>query len=80
MKDNFRHDVLGAIERLDSWIEKNSWRGWDPFDIRGLPIFLKIARLPQSFPYSYAKGIVFNQPRCTFHGFNQILFFPCCLK
>jgi hypothetical protein len=60
MKDNVEHDVLGAIERLDSWIEKNSWSGWDPYDIRGLPIFLKIARLPQSFPFNYIRGLVFK--------------------
>ena len=60
MKDNVGHDVLGAIERLDSWIEKNSWSGWDPFDIRGMYLLKKIDRLPSNFPSRVLKKIVFS--------------------
>jgi rhamnogalacturonyl hydrolase YesR len=60
MKDNVKHEVLGAIERLDSWIEKNSWSGWDPFDIRDTYILKKIDRLPSNLPFRVLKKIIFS--------------------
>ncbi len=30
-------EVIEAITKLDSWIERNGWAGYDPYDIRGQP-------------------------------------------
>ena len=33
------------IKKLDIWFEKQNFKGWDPYDIKGLDISLKIQRL-----------------------------------
>lgn len=33
--------IKESIYKLDKWIEKNGWAGYDPYDIQGLPLFLK---------------------------------------
>jgi len=30
-----------SIKKLDKWIKKNGWKGYDPYDIQELPLFLK---------------------------------------
>jgi len=35
-------DVIDSIERLDSWVERNGWAGYDPYDIKGQPLFVKL--------------------------------------
>ena len=60
MEYNNKRDLLCAIERIDSWIEKNSWSGWDPFDIRGMYLLKRIDRLPSNFPSRVLKKIVFS--------------------
>jgi len=32
--------INDALRRLDSWIEKNGWAGYDPYDIKGIKLFL----------------------------------------
>ena len=32
--------VAESIQRLHGWIEANGWAGYDPYDIRGHPLFL----------------------------------------
>lgn len=35
--------ILNSIKRLDLWIEKNGWSGWDPYDIKGKGWVIKLA-------------------------------------
>lgn len=37
MKEKIRKSIL----KLDKWIEKNGWAGYDPYDIQELPLFLE---------------------------------------
>ena len=40
----FRQQVLGSVNRLDTWVASNGWAGFDPHDIRGTPLFLFLGR------------------------------------
>lgn len=31
--------ALDSIRRLDRWLTQNGWAGYDPYDLRGLPLF-----------------------------------------
>jgi hypothetical protein len=37
--------IISSITKLDNWIEKNGWSGYDPYDIKALPWVLKLTRL-----------------------------------
>lgn len=37
--------VLQATEKLDHWVYANGWSGYDPFDILGTPIILRILKI-----------------------------------
>jgi len=37
--------LLNSITKLDNWIERNGWSGYDPYDIKSLPWVLKLTRL-----------------------------------
>lgn len=37
-----REEILTSIARLDSWVERNGWAGYDPFDVKGHPVILKL--------------------------------------
>lgn len=41
---DYRALAYQAVERLDDWIEENGWAGYDPFDIKGLPLTLYLQR------------------------------------
>lgn len=41
---NPREVALASVERLDGWLQENGWAGHDPFDIRGLPTFIRLHR------------------------------------
>jgi len=41
MKERY---VEALISKLDSWINKNGWAGYDPYDIMGLPLCIKLQR------------------------------------
>lgn len=34
--------VTHAVERLDAWLERNGWAGYDPYDFKGLPFFTRL--------------------------------------
>ncbi|MDD5681615.1 MAG: hypothetical protein PHI59_10310 [Candidatus Omnitrophica bacterium] len=40
-------NIINSIDKLDKWIEKNGWAGYDPYDIKGHPLFTK--RCPSYF-------------------------------
>jgi hypothetical protein len=40
--------VFEAIQRLDLWIMRNGWSGWDPYDIKENRFISKIVKLPPS--------------------------------
>ncbi len=33
-----------SVHALDEWISKNGWAGYDPYDIKGTPLFLKLQK------------------------------------
>jgi rhamnogalacturonyl hydrolase YesR len=37
--------VINSIQKLDNWLEKNGWAGFDPYDIKGHPMFLRLQQL-----------------------------------
>ena len=37
--------VIHSIQKLDNWLEKNGWAGYDPYDIKGHPMFLRLQQL-----------------------------------
>ena len=46
--------VVKAAVRLDQWFDHNGWAGWDPFDIKENPLYLKctagaLGRVPGAF-------------------------------
>ncbi|HUP32853.1 MAG TPA: hypothetical protein VM184_07450 [Gaiellaceae bacterium] len=40
-------DVEISVRRLARWIEVNGWEGYDPYDVRGTPLFRALHRLSQ---------------------------------
>jgi len=38
-------EIWDATNKLDSWIERNGWAGYDPYDIKELPTVIKITEL-----------------------------------
>ncbi|MBN1956146.1 MAG: hypothetical protein JW900_14005 [Anaerolineae bacterium] len=38
--------VRQSIDRLDGWLVNNGWAGYDPYDLPGLPAFIRPAGLP----------------------------------
>lgn len=36
--------ISEAMKKLDEWIQKNGWSGYDPYDVKGTPIFLVSTR------------------------------------
>ncbi|MHA1410281.1 MAG: hypothetical protein ACTSQY_08275 [Candidatus Odinarchaeia archaeon] len=37
-------NITKSVKLLDNWIEKNGWAGFDPYDIRGEQVFLKLQK------------------------------------
>jgi hypothetical protein len=37
--------IVHSIHKLDGWLEKNGWAGYDPYDIMGHPMWLKLSQL-----------------------------------
>ena len=37
-----REEVIDSIVRLDHWVDRNGWAGYDPFDVRGHPWIVRL--------------------------------------
>ena len=37
--------IVHSIQKLDDWLEKNGWAGFDPYDIKEHPVFLRLQQL-----------------------------------
>lgn len=48
--------VWDSISRLDGWLERNGWAGYDPYDILGTSFFLWLQRLAPDAPLP-ARGL-----------------------
>jgi len=42
--------IKNSIDCLDGWIDRCGWDGFDPFDIKGHPLFIKCAQTPVTLP------------------------------
>lgn len=71
-------EVAGSIQRLHGWIEANGWAGYDPYDIRGHPLFLhihdadKIISRLLRITLGYADAVFPVSLRKVFHVDKQI--------
>ena len=36
--------AIASVNIIEDWIEKNGWKGYDPFDIKGHPLFVKLCK------------------------------------
>jgi rhamnogalacturonyl hydrolase YesR len=36
------NEVIESLERLDGWVERNGWAGYDPYDLKGHPFFIRL--------------------------------------
>lgn len=41
--------VKNSMERLDSWLNKNGWAGYDPYDLKGHPFLIRLTEQNPSF-------------------------------
>jgi hypothetical protein len=48
--------VTNAIDKLDLWIDKNGWAGYDPYDLFGTHFFLRLQRFPEN-AWMMARGL-----------------------
>ncbi|MCZ6678465.1 MAG: hypothetical protein O7E52_14600, partial [Candidatus Poribacteria bacterium] len=37
--------LSSAIQKLDAWLNTNGWAGYDPYDIKGHPVWFKLSQL-----------------------------------
>ncbi|MFC1925715.1 hypothetical protein ACFLW2_03345 [Chloroflexota bacterium] len=59
-------EVLDSIHQLDRWVQKNGWAGYDPYDIKGHPMYLRLTKSPR--PLSDAFGFVYGYAETVFPG------------
>ncbi len=45
MTANVSDKIWQSIEKLDKWLTANGWEGYDPYDLRGTPAFLKVSQI-----------------------------------
>lgn len=43
-------DIWASLLKLDRWIERNGWAGYDPYDIKGTPLFIYLLALTHKAP------------------------------
>lgn len=48
--------VKNSIQQLDVWLEKNGWAGYDPYDIKEVPFFIKQSSSSSFFGKALRKG------------------------
>lgn len=53
-------NVCETIKRLDAWIEQNGWRGWDPYDIKEIPLVWKLESLPPLLLVKIIRKVTFS--------------------
>lgn len=51
---------LTSLEKLDTWITKNGWAGYDPYDIKGHPFFIKIQNNKKNLYNKFLRLILFD--------------------
>ena len=42
MDHPIKKDILKSTYALDRWIMENGWEGYDPYDVRGIKLILKL--------------------------------------
>jgi len=36
--------ILKAVQKLNGWVQKNGWSGYDPYDVKGTPLILNVIK------------------------------------
>lgn len=63
---NSKEEILESIKKLDAWITKNGWAGYDPYDIMGHPLMLSLIKhrkdniFTRYLSYAVSQGISFS--------------------
>jgi hypothetical protein len=71
---NNREQLFNSIKKLIAWIERNGYRGYDPFDIKSLPWVVTITRLGnRHFVFEIFRELIFEF-FYTFPLFSRRLF------
>lgn len=61
--------ILEVVKRLDAWLGKNGWAGYDPYDIKELPWVIKITKLGNDhFLFELVREILFE----LFYSFPEV--------
>ena len=56
-----KEGVIESVERLDTWIRTNGWAGYDPYDIKGHPLILRMmSNAHLRWPLSLVRQSVLN--------------------
>lgn len=42
------NSVYEAVKKLDKWLDKSKWKGYDPYDIKALPLFVWLQKHSQN--------------------------------
>jgi len=64
-RNNMKDHLLDSLKLLDGWLDKNNWRGYDPYDLLGTKPYLSML----SLRFSYENTKYFTYP-FTFLGRN----------
>ena len=48
------------IHNLEKWIERNGWAGWDPYDVKELPFYLKLQNLRPTIANKVIRKTIFS--------------------
>lgn len=62
-----------AVGRLDAWQSGNGWTGWDPYDLRGTPLMLRLVRSRSNIPAKLVIGLLTRVSRAFPQVTRQLL-------
>jgi len=50
-----------SMKKIDSWLDKNGWTGWDPYDIKGKDWVIKlVSKSNQNLIYGYLREVIYE--------------------
>lgn len=53
--------IFHSMKKIDSWIDRNGWAGWDPYDIKGKEWVIKLtSKSNHNLIYSYLREIIYE--------------------
>lgn len=75
MKTSILQDkIVISIQKLDNWLEKNGWAGFDPYDIKGNNIWMKLTQYGKSSFIQIANDRLLHAMESRFPLFSRKIF------